>query len=635
MTSLLSAARGGHAEVVKLLVQAGANMEDGSDALLHAASGGSAQVAAALLGAKANIETVNEDEVTPLLLAAYYGHTEVVRVLIEAGADVNHNAPGWGCALDSASGDTAVLLAAAAPRAGEFFSYGSLDGDNAEAALRQFTPAAGVLGAATQPQGPALEVGTEATGSSGSASSPLSRLGQMARTVGALCEPICGDLGSGAGPSSGLRPAAAEEPAANRATPSGTARYLDRNRIGLPAKTLERSGLKVSPVGFGCHRVENCPDNRNALTMAIKCGCNFIDVAPNYTDGGAESAVGAVLRELFSAGDVRRDELVISTKVGNIVGSALKKASLQTMPGVAKVRDDVWHCLEPAWIEEELTGSLERLGLECVDVLLLHCPEFATKASDIDIDEVYRRIQRAFVHLEKEVQSGRIARYGITAAFYPLRPTDPEHLLLDRVLELLPSNHHFEVIQFPLNFAEPHPLWVGHTARGGDGAAIDQEKGLEAPSLVEMAKNHGISTLVNRPLDGLYKEMRGVLRFSSDVPMNSEMQSEDKDGMEQKLTTLCKGSLGDLDDPVTENLAAKTVKCLASLDGVDCVLVGMRQVDYVASVVRLLSTTPVLSPEVARSAVKALHETVEMWFCMASGEDDHGTAKEWRLPSLG
>mmetsp|Transcript_19676 Transcript_19676/g.34897 ORF Transcript_19676/g.34897 Transcript_19676/m.34897 type:complete len:657 (-) Transcript_19676:158-2128(-) len=614
-TALLVAARGGHGPVVQALVEAGADMdvrtEDGSDALLHAASGGSAEVVSILLAAKANIETVNEDEVTPLILASHYGYTQVVKALLDAGADPNYSAPGWGTALDSAkSGCKELLLsrgarsnvpmkAAAAPKAGEHFSYDCLDSDNAEAALQQYS------GQQQDRNSSQLPLPAEVPAATASSKR---RLEQIARTVGELQD-------------------------AKRATPAATARFLQRKAMGLPPKRLGRSGLQVSPVGFGCHRLEDSPEHRNALELAIRCGVNLIDVAPNYSDGAAERAVGSLLKTLFDSAVVARNELVVCTKVGNIVGSALQAGCLREIGGVAHVRDDVWHCIEPAWIQRELTGSLERLGLECVDVLLLHCPEFATKAAGVTMDEVYRRIQRACLHLEEEVRQGRIARYGITAAFYPLRPGDPEHLVLEKVLKVLPEGHHFEVIQFPLNFAEPQPLSVGHTERRPDGAAVEREKGLEAPSLVEMAKAHDIGMLVNRPLDGLYKEMRGVLRFSSDAPVNSEMQAEDLEAMESKLTSLCKGAVGDPEDPITEELAAKTVKCLACLDEVDCVLVGMRQASYVAGIVRLLNSTPSLSPEVAREAVKGMYNTVEMWFCTATSEADHGTAKDWRLPS--
>eukprot|EP00928_Gymnodinium_smaydae_P009531 TRINITY_DN13577_c0_g1_i2.p1 TRINITY_DN13577_c0_g1~~TRINITY_DN13577_c0_g1_i2.p1 ORF type:complete len:360 (+),score=52.30 TRINITY_DN13577_c0_g1_i2:365-1444(+) len=354
---------------------------------------------------------------------------------------------------------------------------------------------------------------------------------------------------------------------------------------------------------------------------------------PNYSDGDAERAVGYVLRGLFSSGQVRRDEVIISTKVGNVVGSSLELQSARECPDMARVRSDCWHCLNPAWIEEELTRSLQRLELECVDVLLLHCPEFASKAHGVNMDEVYRRLSIAFVHLETEVSRGRIARYGVSAAFYPLRRSDPEHLLLERVMDALPPRHHFEVLQFPFNFAEPQALWMSHTARDCDGSPLSVAEGFSAEPLLQMAKRFGLATLVNRPLDGIYQELRGVLRFASELPFDSALQPEDADALEAKLTACCALGIGTNDDDVvTGELAAKSVKVIASLKDLDCVLVGMRQVAYVAGIARMFELTPCIDPQVAKDAVHDAHNSIGMWFCTADQDDDHGTAKDWRLP---
>merc|ERR1712151_1187020 len=110
------------------------------------------------------------------------------------------------------------------------------------------------------------------------------------------------------------------------------------------------------------------------------------------------------------------------------------------------------------------------------------------------MDEVYARLKVAFQHLEVEVEKGRIATYGISAAFQPLRPTDPEHLHLDKVMAQLPSEHHFRVLQFPMNFAEAQVMWVGHTPRHPDGIAVDRSQALDAPTLFEAVKNYKLTT---------------------------------------------------------------------------------------------------------------------------------------------
>jgi len=94
--------------------------------------------------------------------------------------------------------------------------------------------------------------------------------------------------------------------------------------------------------------------------------------------------------------------------------------------------------------------------------------------------------------------------------------------------------------------------------------------------------------------------------------------------------TLCPG-VGNPADPVTEELAGKTLKVLASTGAVDCVLVGMRQPKYVLEAMGYIQGRGTVKQEDALQAMRSANNAVAMWFCMAR-EEDHGTAKDWRLP---
>lgn len=86
-----------------------------------------------------------------------------------------------------------------------------------------------------------------------------------------------------------------------------------------------------------------------AVRLAIELGVRLIDTAEMYGEGGAEEMLGQALAEALRAGDVRREELTIVSKVYP------HNASLKGLPQACE-------------------RSLQRLGLERIDLYLLHWP---------------------------------------------------------------------------------------------------------------------------------------------------------------------------------------------------------------------------------------------------------------------
>ncbi|XP_060944865.1 ankyrin repeat domain-containing protein 50 [Limanda limanda] len=121
-TALRSAAWGGHSEAVRLLLDAGADV-DGCDgeartALRAAAWGGHEEIVLTLLDYGAQVDKADGKGRTPLIAAAYMGHHEAVEILLDRKAEV-----------DLADGDGRTALSVAAlcvPTAAGIKSYGEV-----------------------------------------------------------------------------------------------------------------------------------------------------------------------------------------------------------------------------------------------------------------------------------------------------------------------------------------------------------------------------------------------------------------------------------------------------------------------------------------------------------------------------
>mgnify|MGYP000657181281 CR=1 FL=1 len=62
----------------------------------------------------------------------------------------------------------------------------------------------------------------------------------------------------------------------------------------------------------------------------------------------------------------------------------------------------------PTFLQNQIEKSLSRLGVDCIDVYLLHNPEYYLKSEGSTKDEYYKRIKMAFMFLEDKVKEGKI-----------------------------------------------------------------------------------------------------------------------------------------------------------------------------------------------------------------------------------
>jgi aryl-alcohol dehydrogenase-like predicted oxidoreductase len=285
---------------------------------------------------------------------------------------------------------------------------------------------------------------------------------------------------------------------------------------------LGRTGLTVSRLGFGGYRVDDeTPEHREALVAALTAGCSLIDTSTNYTDGGSERLVGAVLAELGRDGRLNRDAVVVVSKIGYVQGQNLvlaqeREAAGKPFPEMVKYMEGCWHCLHPEFLRDQLARSLDRLQLSTLDVCLLHNPEYflsdaMKRAAGGELEEIrkefYRRLRLAFAFLETQVAAGRLACYGVSSNTAVARPDDPEATSLSLMLEAATAAggpaHHFRVLQVPANLFESGAILQPNTGPGGSRTVLG------------VAAEAGIAVLMNRPLNAIAGE--GMIRLA-DVP---------------------------------------------------------------------------------------------------------------------
>ena len=144
---------------------------------------------------------------------------------------------------------------------------------------------------------------------------------------------------------------------------------------GLARRELGRSGVKVTELALGGAALGNLyaavSDDAAAATVdaAWAGGVRLFDVAPHYGLGLAERRLGAAL-----AGRPR-DQYVISTKVGRLLDPVAEPAGRDpagfAVPAAYQRRFDY----SADGVRASIEASLARLGLDRIDIALIHDPD--------------------------------------------------------------------------------------------------------------------------------------------------------------------------------------------------------------------------------------------------------------------
>jgi len=166
---------------------------------------------------------------------------------------------------------------------------------------------------------------------------------------------------------------------------------MDQHPTAIRRSALGRHGLEVGPLSLGCAAAGNLyaavPDEvwQGVVPAAWAAGIRYFDVAPHYGLGLAERRLGAALE------DRPRDELVISTKVGRVLRPRPNPAGDRDA-GMFDVPADYERVLDYTrdGVLRSLEASLQRLGVDRVDILFVHDPDDFYEAA---LDEVFPTLE--------------------------------------------------------------------------------------------------------------------------------------------------------------------------------------------------------------------------------------------------
>jgi aryl-alcohol dehydrogenase-like predicted oxidoreductase len=271
-----------------------------------------------------------------------------------------------------------------------------------------------------------------------------------------------------------------------RATTEGTAHYRERfprlrdagHFRHHPRQAPGPAGLWMSSIGAGTYLGE--PDDATdreytaAIATALRSGINVLDTAINYRHQRSERDVGAALRQVIDSGELKRNEIVVCTKAGYLSFDGDLPADPRAYFLHEYVESGVidpaqlaggMHCMSPRYLENQIERSRRNLDLETIDVFYIHNPE--SQLAEVPREVFHHRLGEAFAMLEKQVQAGNIAYYGIaTWSAFRLAEGARDYIGLEEVEALARvvggDQHHLRFVQLPFNLAMPEAFGLAN-----------------------------------------------------------------------------------------------------------------------------------------------------------------------------
>ncbi|MBN9085335.1 MAG: aldo/keto reductase [Reyranella sp.] len=225
----------------------------------------------------------------------------------------------------------------------------------------------------------------------------------------------------------------------------------------MQKRRLGRTGLEISVLGYGAGAVGGlmtkgaAADQDRALARALELGINYIDTAALYGNGASERTLGRIFKGR------KRDDVILGTKF------RLKTADR------SRVSD---------YVAQSMDESLQRLGLDYVDLFQLHNPLVAKDADDhMDVEIALNEVVPALHKLQK---AGKTRFIGFSGTGEPAS-----------ILKAVDSKA-FDTVQVVYNALNP----------SAGGPMPKGAPGLDYGRLLDRAKAADMGTIVIRALAG-------------------------------------------------------------------------------------------------------------------------------------
>lgn len=203
----------------------------------------------------------------------------------------------------------------------------------------------------------------------------------------------------------------------------------------LAARQLGDSGIQVTVAGLGCNNFGRRLDEAASVRVvhaALDLGINFFDTSDSYGMGQSERYLGAALKD-------RRDRAVVLTKFGS----------------PADPEDPGYQGASPAHVRRAIENSLRRLGMDYVDVYMLHRPDPKTPI-DATLEALTRLVEEGKV---RALANSNFAGWQIADADWTSRTrglgrfvaAENHYSLLDRSVEreVVPACRRFGLSLIP------------------------------------------------------------------------------------------------------------------------------------------------------------------------------------------